>query len=79
MPQDLIVDFVVHYVKANGKTAPKVFKLGKIRLEPGEKQTMRGSMSLADMTTRKHRPGQHRLSLQVNGQPFELANFELLA
>mgnify|MGYP003449344506 CR=1 FL=1 len=79
MPQDLIVDFVVHYVKANGKTAPKVFKLGKIRLKPGEKQTMRGSMSLADMTTRKHRPGQHRLSLQVNGQPFELANFELLA
>lgn len=78
-PQDLIADFVVHYVKANGKTAPKVFKLAKIRLEPGEEQTLRSSMSLADMTTRKHRPGRHRLSLQVNGQPFELAGFELLA
>ena len=32
--QNLLVDYVVHFVKANGKTAPKVFKLKEIVLAP---------------------------------------------
>jgi 3-methyladenine DNA glycosylase AlkC len=75
--QDLIVDYVVFYVKARGKVSPKVFKLATISLAAGEKAALKSSLSFADMTTRKHYPGSHRLALQVNGTAFELAAFEL--
>ena len=35
-PQNLMVDFVMHFLKANGKTAPKVFKLKKVKLAVDE-------------------------------------------
>ncbi len=73
--QDLAVDYAVHFVKANGGLRPKVFKIGKLALEPGAKASMGGKVSFADMTTRKHYPGHHQLALQINGQPFEIATF----
>ena len=33
-PQELLVDYAVHFVKANGATSPKVFKLRRIVLPP---------------------------------------------
>ena len=34
-PQQLIVDYKIHYVKASGRTSQKVFKLKKTTLNPG--------------------------------------------
>jgi len=75
--QDLVVDFVVFYLKARGNVSPKVFKLATLSLAAGERATLKSSLSFANMTTRKHYPGSHRLALQVNGMTFELAAFEL--
>ncbi|MGE4249907.1 MAG: DNA alkylation repair protein [Parvibaculaceae bacterium] len=75
--QDLVVDFVIFYLKARGNVSPKVFKLATISLAAGERATLKSSLSFADMTTRKHYPGSHRLALQVNGTAFELAVFDL--
>lgn len=75
--QDLIADFAIHYVKARGGTSPKVFKLSRLSLEPGQRVTLRSSVSFADMTTRRHYPGPHRLALQINGTTFDMADFEL--
>ena len=36
-PARLAIDYAVHYVKANGSTAPKVFKLSVKQLAPGER------------------------------------------
>ena len=33
----LMIDFVMQFLKANGKRAPKVFKLKKLRLPAGDK------------------------------------------
>lgn len=63
----LAVDYVVDYVKAHGGTAPAVFKLTVLELEPGEARSLSGSHALHQMTTRRHYAGTHRLQLQING------------
>lgn len=75
--QSLVVDFAVHFVKASGKTAAKVFKLTRLELHPGQSAELSGRVSFRPMTTRKHYPGEHRVELQVNGVAFPLGAFNL--
>ncbi|AOT02450.1 DNA alkylation repair protein [Arthrobacter sp. U41] len=63
----LAVDYVVHYAKANGTLAEKVFKIGTSVLGPGEARTFSKRHAFRQMTTRRHHPGAHVLELQVNG------------
>ncbi|MGW2958757.1 DNA alkylation repair protein [Streptomyces sp. NPDC001220] len=74
----LAVDYVVHHLKANGKLAPKVFKLAKRELAPGESADVTRSHSFRPITTRVYYPGAHAVQLQVNGHRFDLAEFRLL-
>jgi len=78
-PQQLAVDYLIHYVKAAGGTAPKVFKLREIPLAPGETVPVRKRQTIRNFTTRKHYPGRHRLEIQVNGRILAGAEFILLA
>lgn len=78
-PQRLHVDYVVHYPGANGKARPKVFKLRKLELSPGDRKTLEGRIALVDLTTRKHHPGEHRIDLRVNGVDFFVGAFDLLS
>ena len=77
-PQNVIVDLVVFFVKAKGGTSPKVFKLAKIALATGQSVTLRKTVSLADLTTRRHYPGCHRVALQMNGATQPLGEFALV-
>ena len=74
-----VVDFRIHYVKANGRASPKVFKLRAVALAPRSRIRLGKSVSLADMTTRRHHPGRHLVEALVNGRPVELGAFELSA
>ena len=65
--QRLLVDLRVHYVKANGSTSPKVFKLKTLDLSPGGTASFKKRLSFADLTTRKHYAGGHRVELLING------------
>jgi 3-methyladenine DNA glycosylase AlkC len=76
--QDLLVDYAVHFVKADGERRPKVFKLRKLTLPARSSSPLRGSVSFAEMTTRKARVGQHLIELLVNGRPFPLGEFEVV-
>ncbi|WP_312182538.1 DNA alkylation repair protein [Arthrobacter sp.] len=73
----LAVDYVVHYVKARGSTAPKVFKLAVLELAPGESRQVSARHALRQMTTRQHYPGVHAVELQVNGIRHGRLEFEL--
>ncbi|MFO0551887.1 MAG: DNA alkylation repair protein [Polyangiaceae bacterium] len=73
--QSLVVDYVVHFVKANGAQRPKVFKLRRISLEADASASFEGKVSFATMTTRQHYPGQHRLEALVNGVAFPIGDF----
>lgn len=66
-PQTLVVDYVIHYVKASGGTSPKVFKWSVVSLGPGERVVWVKRQQIRDFTTRRHYAGSHRVELQING------------
>jgi len=76
-PQRVLMDLRVHFVKANGKSSPKVFKLKVLDLQPQTSARLSKTISLAEMTTRKHYPGMHRVDVVINGLTQELGKFEL--
>ena len=55
-----------------------MFKLKTLTLQPGETVQLGKKLSLAEMTTRKHYPGLHRVEVLLNGQAQPLGAFELL-
>ena len=77
--QEVAVDLVVHFVKANGSRSPKVFKGGRRELAPGDTATVSRTISVAQLSTRTHHPGRHRVQVQVNGRRVDGATFELVA
>jgi 3-methyladenine DNA glycosylase AlkC len=77
-PQDLVIDYVVHLVRARGKTSPKVFKLTKRTIAPGETIRLSKKHSFAAITTRRYYPGEHAVQIQINGAPFERQPFDLV-
>ena len=78
-PQDLVVDYAVHHVRANGGTSPKVFKGWKLTLRPGETRALAKRHSLRPVTTRTLYPGLHRVEVLVNGSAVAAATFDLQA
>ena len=75
--QQVLADLRVFYVKAGGGTGAKVFKLKTLALPAGATQRLSKRLSLAQMTTRVHHPGAHRVELVLNGQAHALGQFEL--
>ncbi|MET9349928.1 DNA alkylation repair protein [Streptomyces termitum] len=61
------VDYVVHHVRKNGRTIPKVFKLTTLELGPGEKRTLEKPHPIREVQTRRYYPGEHAVDIQVNG------------
>lgn len=76
-PQDLLIDYVVHYVKASEDTRAKVFKWTQTRLAPAASIELTKSQLIKDFTTRRHYPGPHRVEIQVNGQRLAQTTFQL--
>jgi hypothetical protein len=76
--QQLLVDVAVHFVKARGVGAPKVFKLGRIALGPSERVDLKTTFSLAVHTTRMPQPGRHIVDVIVNGRTFRAGSFNVV-
>lgn len=76
--QRLVIDFVVHHVKAGGKTSAKVFKLSEQHLAAGERLALTKKHSFRNITTRRYYSGSHRIEIQVNGQRYGEASVLLL-
>ena len=72
-----LVDIVVHFVKANGSTSPKVFKGAEVEMGPGETAKVRKTVSLKQHTTRTHYPGEHRIDVLINGRPEPIGSFTI--
>jgi 3-methyladenine DNA glycosylase AlkC len=74
---ELRIEYKVYFMKSNGKQAAKVFQVGTYRLEPSGAISIRRSHKFADLTTRRHYPGEHRLVVVVNGQEISEKAFML--
>ncbi len=64
----------VHFAGTLGPR-PKVFKLATLDLAAGEARTVRGTVSLRPMTTRRVHPGEHRVDARVNGEDHPIGGF----
>ena len=76
-PCKLVIDYVLHFMKANGKLAPKVFKLSQKEIAPGETIRITKSHPIRPISTRKYYPGEQQLELQINGKSFGSRSFNL--
>lgn len=76
--QNLMIDYVMHFRKANGKTAPKVFKLKQARLAVGEALSITKKLAIRPISTRRYYAGRQRLEIQVNGRVLGGADFQLV-
>lgn len=76
--QHLMIDYIMHFIKANGKPAPKVFKLKKTIIKPNERQSIQKTHRIRPVSTRKYYAGLHRIELQINGAIIGEAQFELV-
>ena len=75
--QSLMIDLVVSYQKANGRTSPKVFKFKDTVLGAKETIQCEKRLSMVHRSTRKLHPGQHRVDIQINGVVLDGVDFEL--
>ena len=75
--QEFVLDYAIHYRKANKKLVPKIFKLKNCRLKKNEILTISRSHSFKPITTRKYYPGEHLIALHINGVEFSRLPFHL--
>jgi 3-methyladenine DNA glycosylase AlkC len=76
-PQTLAIDYVLHHVRADGGTSPKVFKGWNLVLAAGEQRVLQRRHPVRPITTRRYYPGRHRIEVQVNGRVVAEAGFDL--
>ncbi len=75
--QPAIIDYAIHFVKANGKRAPKVFKWKTGTLKSGATSASKRH-AIKPITTRKYYSGEHRLEIIINGKVVASKTFELM-
>jgi len=76
-PQKLVIDFAIHFMKANKKQRAKVFKLKSITLKANEKIKLSKSHSFKLITTRKYYSGEHLIEIIINGKSHSQQSFNL--
>lgn len=64
----LLIDYAVHFIKANGSLSPKVFKWTEKTIEAKGELTIERKHVFRAVTTRRHYPGRHRIEILVNGK-----------
>jgi len=73
----LMVDFSIHFIKANGQANAKVFKLKAVELAPNQSMKFSKKVSLKPMTTRTLYAGVHKVEVIINGRNILLGDFHL--
>jgi len=76
--QPLMIDYIIHHRKANGKTSPKVFKWSDKSLKAKKALNVSKKHAIKKITTRVYYPGEHRIEVMVNGTSVAIGTFNLL-
>ncbi|PCI43210.1 MAG: DNA alkylation repair protein, partial [Proteobacteria bacterium] len=76
--QPLMIDYVIHHQKANGKTSPKVFKWSVKTLAANETLKLSKKHMIKKISTRTYYQGLHTLEIMVNGVSVGKVDFQLL-
>lgn len=77
LEEALMIDYVIHYVKANNRIIEKVFKMRKTIIKSKQSFTFTKIHYLRNTSGRQHYPGIHCVELIVNGIRYKEIAFEL--
>ena len=66
--QNLVVDYVIYFVKSNGSLSAKVYKLKSFDLKPKQTLNLQKNHSLKPITTMTYYSGVHFVALKINGK-----------
>lgn len=75
--QEMVIDFIIHHLKANGSHAPKVFKWTQKTLAAKGRLKLNKKHPIRKISTRKYYSGEHIIQLQLNGQALDELYFNL--
>ncbi|PHS69737.1 MAG: DNA alkylation repair protein [Methylophaga sp.] len=75
--QSIVVDYKVHYVKANGLTTSKVFKWKNISLAGQQQLLLSKQHAFKPISTRQYYSGSHSIEIMLNGISYGINQFEL--
>ncbi|MCJ8329506.1 MAG: DNA alkylation repair protein [Lentisphaeria bacterium] len=76
--QSIVLDYAIHFMKANGNQKAKVFKLKNLKIKKGESIEIQKKHSFKKISTRKFYPGAHKLVLLINGKEIDSQDFCLI-
>lgn len=76
-PARVVIDYVIHHLRANGQQTPKTFRLATRTLAPGDRLALTRAHDFKPITTRRYYSGAHAVALQVNGRATDAAPFVL--
>ena len=77
-PKTIRLEYAVHYRKAKGHLAKKVFKISEKVYPPNGIIKVERNQSFKIITTRVFHTGKHQLSIIINGTESETLDFELI-
>jgi len=72
----LRIEFIIEFMKANGKLAGKIFKISE-GLYSGKNKQINKYFSFKLISTRKYYLGEHKISIVINGDKIKTASFQL--
>jgi len=72
------LEYGIEYVKFSGKRNRKIFQISEISFKENERKNYTRKHSFADVSTRKHYPGLHSVTLIVNGTERGTLDFEVV-
>ncbi len=76
--QNLLIDYRMQFAGDGKPGGQKVFKLKQAEVAAGKVLKIRKRHPMRLMTTRTLYAGEHRITIQVNGQDFDTLSFELV-
>ncbi|WP_042168522.1 hypothetical protein [Paenibacillus gorillae] len=77
-PVRIRIEYGIDFVKSKGKTSRKLFLWSDKTVPGGSRLTGTRTHKWADLTTRRHYPGLHRITLLVNGRETAYTEIDLL-
>ncbi|MBI3135228.1 MAG: DNA alkylation repair protein [Bacteroidetes bacterium] len=70
-------EYAISYLKNNGTYSDKVFQIAEKTLGTNQEEVFEKKLDFKNLSTRKHYPGKHFISLKINGVVSERASFTL--
>lgn len=77
--RNIRLEYKIAFVKANGSTSNKVFQLSEFSLKANTQKHFKRKQWFKELSTRKHYPGEHKITLVINGDEKDEIELNLIS